>query len=76
MVQLFRPSRIVTERITTKTVQGEITVNLNLTITINQEGTVQVTASPTVELPKEDKFVIPEFSQEEILSDFGQGIGS
>lgn len=56
--------------IVTQTTQGEITVNLNLTITLNSDGTLGVSAKS--EKPEADKtqFTIPEFEATESLIDF------
>jgi hypothetical protein len=78
MPQVIKAPQIVTERITERinTVQGEITVNLNLTITINHDGSVQVGAKPstsTVEEVPDSTYIVPEFDSNELLSDFGAG---
>lgn len=70
MVQVIK-----TERVVTNTVQGEVTINLNLTITVNHDGTVQVGTSAKQEkmidsIP-DSIFAIPEFDSTEILNDFG-----
>ncbi len=77
MVKVYK-SQIVTE-----TSQGEITINLNLTVTINQDGSlnVGVNAAPkkeTYDVPEipDSKFIVPEFeSTSELLPDFGEEVG-
>jgi hypothetical protein len=80
MVQVIK-SQIITERV--QTVQGEITVNLNLTITLNQDGSLSIGATPhsPIALKKIDpvestQFIIPDFdSPTELLSNFGEDVG-
>ena len=82
MVQVIQ-SQIITERI--QTVQGEITVNLNLTITLNQDGSLGINVNPQqaatkqIEIPEieDTKFIIPDFfdGPTELLSDFGEDVG-
>jgi hypothetical protein len=69
MVQVIK-----TERIVTNTVQGEVTINLNLTITVNHDGTVQVGTSAKqekIDTIPDSIYTIPEFDSTEILNDFG-----
>lgn len=62
-------------QITTQTANGEITINLNLTITINQDGFL--VAAETIKSKKSEievpdsVFAIPEFQSEKMLDDFG-----
>ena len=74
MVQVVNPSTII-ERLTIEKVPGELTINLNLNITVRQDGTVQVV--PAVKGVKEHVqddptlFAIPDFTQEAVLPNFG-----
>ena len=76
MVQLIKPLQVIRERFTTQTTQGEVTVNLNLTIRIEQDGTVRVNSGgSTAEVshsPESNPFEIPDFEQESILHNFGK----
>jgi hypothetical protein len=86
MPKVITPPQVIHQHITTKTSQGEVTINLNLTITINADGTFQVGANasehaPVVKPKVEEKevpdsiFTIPEFESTETLLDFGQDTG-
>lgn len=75
--------QIIKSNVTTETVQGEITINLNLTITINQDGSVAVGVAQekkkllteTPEIP-DTRFIIPDFEgSSELLPDFGEDVG-
>jgi hypothetical protein len=73
-------STTVEHTITTQTVQGEVTLNINLTlnITTDKNGELQVTAAPVVkpEIKKETLDyvpLIPDFDVGELI-DFGQDI--
>ncbi len=80
MVQVIKPTQVI-EKLTTQTVQGEVTINLNLTITLKQDGTValmteaaptqQKNTAPEDEIP-DTVFQIPDFESAEVLSDFGK----
>ncbi len=63
-----------------KTSDGELTINLNLSITLNQGESVNVSPivskdfKPNVKVPEieeDTKFIIPDFSSTNILNDFG-----
>lgn len=74
----FLSSRpIVKEIIKTETVQGEITVNLNLSVTINLDdnGKVNLAVKRIEEVPEQLILEIPdlEVSPEEMIS-FGQDV--
>ena len=80
MVQVIKP-QIITERI--QTTHGEITVNLNLRITLNQDGSFGVETTPQQTAKKQQieddvksqEFLIPDFSSPtELLSDFGEDV--
>ncbi len=75
MVKVYK-SQIVTE-----TSQGEITINLNLTISFNQDGSLNI----GVETPKkaayekpeipDSKFIVPEFEEtSELPPSFGEEV--
>ncbi len=72
--------KVIHHRVTTQTVQGEITVNLNLTITLNQDGSLNVgvdQAKKTFDVPEipDSKFIVPEFADSsEILPDLGEEV--
>jgi hypothetical protein len=74
MVQVIKPLQVIRERFTTQTVQGEVTVNLNLTIKIEQDGTVRINSSESTAEVSQSLFQIPEFEQEDLLSNFGKDI--
>jgi hypothetical protein len=71
---------VVHHHIATNTVSGEVTINLNLTITINDNGAVQVSATteqPHAKPVEEKKipdtvYAIPEFEATELLHGFGE----
>jgi len=73
-------AKVIHHHLQTNTVAGEVTINLNLTITINQDGTVQVASAP--EVPKQAQtqekqipdmvHTIPEFEQTDLLTNFGE----
>lgn len=63
--------KVIQSQINTQTVQGEITVNLNLTITLNQDGTLSVAETKKIE-PDKVKYIIPDFQETELLSNFGE----
>lgn len=77
MVQIIKPS-VIHERFTTQTIQGEVTVNLNLTIKIEQDGSVRINSGEsTAEVshsPEVNNFEIPDFEQENLLINFGKNI--
>ena len=58
---------VTKHNVTSQTQKGEITINLNLTLSINQDGTVQVSSAQQVDSPKvpfvqkveKTKFVMP-----------------
>ncbi len=75
MVKVYK-SQIVTE-----TVQGEITINLNLTITLNQDGSLNIGVEQpkkkTYDVPEipDSKFIVPEFEDSsDILPDLGEEV--
>jgi hypothetical protein len=63
-------------QIVTQTANGEITINLNITLTLNQDGfSVSADAKPVkkdvdIEIP-DSLFAIPEFQSEKPLEGFG-----
>lgn len=67
---------ITSPQITTQTQNGEITINLNITLTLNQDGfsvnteAKQVKKDIDVEIP-DSLFAIPEFQSEKVLDGFG-----
>lgn len=77
MVQLLRPFQLIRESLTTTCVGGEVTVhlNINLTLTLDQDGTLKVAASA-----KEDKkggeLIVPDFSgcDNDLLKNFGEEV--
>jgi hypothetical protein len=86
MPQVIKPTSVVKEQhFTTKTVDGEVTINLNLTLSIvvDQQGQISVSAAPEVIQPKKEVikkepefvFQIPEVevSSQELI-DFGQDV--
>lgn len=85
MPKVIQPAQVVHQHITTQTSQGEVTINLNLTITINADGTFQIGANASEHVPIKPKveekdvpdsiFAIPEFETTETLLDFGQDTG-
>ncbi len=72
MPQHIMPSKIIHQHLTTNTVGGEVTINLNLTITINQDGTMALatTAMPQSQ-EKEIPNIVPEFETTDLLTNFG-----
>jgi hypothetical protein len=70
-MKVLTPPQIVTQ-----TANGEITINLNITLTLNQDGfsvsaeTKQVKKDINIEIP-DSLFAIPEFQPEKMLDDFG-----
>lgn len=70
MPQLLKPTTVVRE-ITTQTVQGEVTVNLNLVLTIHvdQDGTVGVKAENVPDFRE----TLPDWGEDEIL-EFGKEV--
>lgn len=69
---------IITEKIQTN--GGEITVNLNLNITLSDDGKVQIKQIPTQKQELEEEFVpktnfiMPDFGTNTILSNFGEDV--
>ncbi len=73
MPHVIQQPTVIHQHLKTQTVAGEVTINLNLTITINQDGTVQIAAAPKDEQQVPDSlYVIPEFDSNEMLSNFGK----
>lgn len=78
MPSVIAPSKIIHHHLQTNTVAGEVTINLNLTITINQDGTVQVASTPESSKGNSEKHIpdmvhaIPEFEPTDLLSNFGE----
>lgn len=65
-------------QIVTQTKEGEININLNITLTINQDGvlvTTEADSKKTTKLPEKEipdsLFAIPDFQSEKVLDDFG-----
>jgi hypothetical protein len=65
----------IERHIVTKQGEMEVTINLNLTITLDSQGGVRLTAS-TNEVKKDDKVqkIIPEFSSPKDLLNFGKSV--
>ena len=81
MPLIIKPTTVVKEHhFTTETQRGEITVNINLTLTlqVDQTGEIKVSATPTVEPSKRQQPVmyIPELEPVNIneLIDFGKDV--
>lgn len=83
----LRPQTVIKEHhFTTNSVQGEVTVNINLTVTlqVDQNGAITMSATPTVEprVAKKEKsvpdymFQIPDIEPVESgsLIEFGQDV--
>lgn len=73
MPQLVKPTTVVRE-ITTQTMQGEITVNLNLVLTIHvdQDGLVDVKATAEEKIP-DFRETLPDWGEGEML-EFGKEV--
>lgn len=71
MVQVIKSTHVTTE-----TIQGEVTINLNLTITVNQDGSVGVATSAKKPEEKEEKmrFEMPDFDSGEMLYGLGKDV--
>jgi hypothetical protein len=75
MPQIIRPTTIV-KQFTTQTVQGEVTINLNLVLTIHTDanGVISVDATP-VPVKEIAEYVpqIPDIAVEDLI-DFGKDV--
>jgi len=77
MPHVVAKPQIIHHHLQSQTVAGEITINLNLTITINQDGTVQIaTGAPATPVAIKDVpdsvYAIPEFDATDVLANFGE----
>jgi acyl-CoA hydrolase len=69
----------IERHVITKQGEIEVTINLNLTITLDQQGGVKLTTSVGEKktlLPDDDKVkkIVPEFSTSNNLLDFGKSV--
>lgn len=78
MPSIIKPTTVV-KQITTQTTQGEITVNLNLTITlcVDQTGEVSLKVAPTA-APEQPEYLthVPDWGpvNQEDLIEFGKDV--
>jgi len=70
MAKQYAP-HIIERHFTTQTVQGEVTINLNLTIKIDQDGKIGIFQD---EETKKHNFELPDLESNSTLIDFGNEV--